>query len=101
MSEWIAVVSYNTEGDGGGFWQGDLFHGEYAEEPEAFFTLPHRGTRAQAVDRAHEKWPLAEIRIEDDCMECKGSGVLDDFADDGECPECDGEGIVVAVWSGK
>lgn len=99
MAEWIAVVSYNTEGDGGGFWQGDLFHGEYAEVPEAFFTLAHLGTRAQAVDRAHAKWPLAEIRIEDDCIECEGRGVVYD-EDEEDCPMCSGEGTCCTVWSG-
>ena len=83
------------------FWQGDLFHGDEATEPETFFTLGKDGTRVAAVDRAHEKWPLAEIRIEDECIECGGSGEYDDGDGPEPCSMCDGDGKYVTLWSGR
>lgn len=101
MAEWIALVSFNDKGDGAGFWQADLFHGDYAETPETFFTLPSEGTRAQAVEQAHAKWPKAEVRIEEACIECGGAGEYEE--DDGPepCSMCDGSGLYVTIWSGK
>ena len=61
-SEWIAQISYHEKG----FWQGDLFWGEYSEEPESFFTLTTKGSKEEAIARAKEKWPLAEIRVVED-----------------------------------
>lgn len=60
--EFVAQVSWNEKG----FWQADLFHGEYAEEPETFFTLKRGQTKEDAIARAKEKWPLAVLQVADD-----------------------------------
>jgi len=65
MAEWVAQVSWNENG----FWQGDLFWGEWADTPETFFTLKRGQTKEDAIAKAGEKWPLAELRVVADEIE--------------------------------
>lgn len=101
MAEWIALVSFNDKGDGAGFWQADLFHGEYAEEPETFFTMKTGDTKSATIDKARSKWPRAEIHVEDTCVQCDGCGEIDDGDGLEDCGMCGGEGKHSAVWSGR
>ena len=62
MAEWIAQISRHEKG----FWQADLFHGDYAEEPETFFTSAMGASMGDCIAKAKIKWPLAEIRVVED-----------------------------------
>lgn len=101
MAQQIAIVSYNAEGDGSGFWQADLFATADAHEPETFFTMKTHETRGQAVEKAKALWPEAAIQIEDDCIECNGSGEYDDGDGPEPCCVCDGSGKTLCDWWGQ